>query len=84
MRAVENRLAVARSANTGVSLTVDPLGRVRKSTGIFVRTTLTDTLPLSDTRTIYTGHGDIIVLLCHLVLHTGMLAGRFLDMSVVT
>ena len=84
LRAIENRISIARAANTGVSLTVDPMGRVRKSTGIFVRTTLNDTLPLTHTKTLYTRLGDIVVLPSLLILLTGMLIGRFLDIKEAT
>lgn len=34
-RAVENRIQIYRSANTGISMAVDPLGRVFSKTGLF-------------------------------------------------
>ncbi|GIS81190.1 MAG: hypothetical protein CM1200mP14_27560 [Gammaproteobacteria bacterium] len=35
MRAIENRMGIARSANTGISLYVDPIGRVHGETDLF-------------------------------------------------
>jgi apolipoprotein N-acyltransferase len=64
-RAVENRVAVARSATTGVSAFIDPTGRIveriRDANGkdLFVRGVLTWDVPLARTRTFYTRHGDV-------------------------
>jgi apolipoprotein N-acyltransferase len=38
LRAIETRLSVVRAANTGISGYIDPLGRVRASTPLFVQT----------------------------------------------
>jgi apolipoprotein N-acyltransferase len=78
-RAVENRVAVARSATTGVSAFIDPKGRIvsRVSDGnagdLFVRGTLAWDVPLSEEKTFYTRHGDVfaravcIAVLCMLL-----------------
>jgi apolipoprotein N-acyltransferase len=34
-RAVENRIQISRSANTGISMAVDPLGRIIRRTKLF-------------------------------------------------
>ncbi len=63
-RAVENRLYVVRSANTGVSCFIDPYGRivdrVKDTNGqdIFVRGVLTGSVIPTETKTIYTRYGD--------------------------
>ena len=60
MRAVENRRSVARSANSGVSLLLDPYGRVIGRLGIFERGILVGDLPLVPQKTFFTRHGDLV------------------------
>ena len=59
MRAVENRRSVARSANSGVSMLIDPYGRVMARTAIFEEGFLVDRLPVVSDRTFYTTYGDV-------------------------
>ena len=63
-RAVENRVAVIRSANTGISCFIDPLGEIigkvkNDDKDIFVEGYLTMPIPLSPGKTFYTLHGDV-------------------------
>lgn len=67
-RAVENRISIARAANTGISGFVDPYGRligtVRNSERqIFVDGYLTRDIPLSRRKTFYTRYGDLFAYL---------------------
>jgi apolipoprotein N-acyltransferase len=66
-RAIENRISIARCANTGVSMFIDPFGRVSGATKIFVRTTVIDQIPLKLKDTFYTKHGDWFAQGCLLV-----------------
>jgi apolipoprotein N-acyltransferase len=59
MRAVENRRSVARSANSGISLLLDPYGRVMGRLGIFERGILVSDLPLVPQKTFFARHGDL-------------------------
>ncbi|CAO0821035.1 Apolipoprotein N-acyltransferase [Desulfarculales bacterium] len=59
LRAVENRVAAARAANTGVSCFVLPDGRVEQATGLFVPAVETRQLPLLAMPTLYTRLGDV-------------------------
>ena len=59
MRAIENRVGVARAANTGVSLFVDPRGRVYERTRLFQPEVLEATVYTSDVTTLYTRTGDV-------------------------
>jgi apolipoprotein N-acyltransferase len=58
MRAIENRMGVARAANTGISMFVDPRGRVSQSTHLFEPATLVGTVHTTDGLTLYARFGD--------------------------
>jgi apolipoprotein N-acyltransferase len=63
-RAVENRRALARAANTGISGFIDPAGRILFSTALLEQTVATRTLPLISEKTFYTRFGDLFALAC--------------------
>ncbi len=63
-RAVENRVPIARAANTGISGFIDSRGRILETSGIFTEAYLTHTLVPGSTKTFYTSHGDIFSYLC--------------------
>jgi apolipoprotein N-acyltransferase len=63
-RAVENRRALARAANTGISGFIDPVGRILASTPLLEEAALTRSLPLIRNKTVYTRYGDILALAC--------------------
>jgi len=72
MRAVENRVSIARAANTGVSCFIDPNGRIYNRLNVdgkdlFVRGFLTDEIIVSKDKTFYTMHGDFFVYACILI-----------------
>lgn len=70
-RAVENRVPVARAANTGISGFIDAKGRVLGSSDIFTEAVLvSDVTPASGDRTFYTANGDVFAGLCVLVSMT--------------
>jgi apolipoprotein N-acyltransferase len=60
MRAIENRMGVARAANTGISLFVDPVGRVYNATSLFEADVRIDTVRTTDITTFYTRYGDLV------------------------
>jgi apolipoprotein N-acyltransferase len=64
LRAVENRVAIARAANTGVSAFVDPSGRVRRALPLGERGVLVDRVPLRRRETLYARWGDWFVYAC--------------------
>ena len=74
MRAIENRVAVARAANTGISLFVDPRGHVYARTELFHPGVLGATLHTTDTLTLYARTGDVVGPLA-VVLTALLLAG---------
>jgi len=68
LRAVENRRFMLRSANTGISMVVDPVGRKTISLGLSREGIITETIhPVSHT-TFYTRFGDLPVVLGALAL----------------
>ena len=67
LRAIENRLPVVRAANTGISGWIDPLGRVRAETPIFVPRTATYDVEVTSQRSIYTRFGDWVGALCFVI-----------------
>jgi len=64
-RAVENRVAIARAATTGVSAFIDSRGRIvakvadARGADLFVSGLLTWDVPLSSERSFYTSYGDV-------------------------
>jgi apolipoprotein N-acyltransferase len=67
LRAIENRTAIVRAANTGISGWIDPLGRIRAATPIFVPEARTYALMTSDVRTPFDRLGDFVGLLSVIV-----------------
>jgi apolipoprotein N-acyltransferase len=57
-RAIENRVPLARAANTGVSAIVDGNGRVVKSLGTMKHDVLSGEVPLDDRTSFYSARGD--------------------------
>src|SRR5207245_2104346 len=64
LRAVETRMGIARAANSGISGTVDPLGRYHDTTGLEVETAIAATLRTSDVTTLYVRLGDWVGTMC--------------------
>jgi apolipoprotein N-acyltransferase len=62
MRAIETRMGIARSASTGVSQFVDPLGHTHQDTPLFVVRVETRTVLTTDGRTLYVRWGDWVGL----------------------
>ena len=73
-RAVENRRALARAANTGISGFIDPVGRILTSTQLLEEAALVRPLPMMRYLTFYTRFGDVFALACL----TGALSGILL------
>ncbi|MCE2439150.1 MAG: apolipoprotein N-acyltransferase [Candidatus Latescibacteria bacterium] len=63
-RAIENRRAVVRCANTGVSTFIDAYGRKSGTTGIFHPAVLTQGVAPRTAKTFYTRYGDLFAQLC--------------------
>jgi apolipoprotein N-acyltransferase len=69
-RAVENRVAIARSAPTGVSAFINPDGEIvervrdKNANDLFVEGYIVRDIPVSDKKTFYTLYGDIFAYCC--------------------
>jgi len=63
-RAVENRVFVARAANTGITGFIDPRGKILKEGGIFTEEAMSETVRLSSQKTFYTLFGDVFAWVC--------------------
>lgn len=61
-RAIENRIAIARCANTGISAFVDPYGRMLQATDIFTEAGVAETVPLRCEETFYSRHGNVFTV----------------------
>jgi apolipoprotein N-acyltransferase len=66
-RSVENHLAFARSANTGISGFIDPFGRIVQATPIFTEHTLQAAVPVWQPRTFYSRYGDVFAYGCVII-----------------
>jgi len=71
LRSVENRVTLFRSAYTGVSMVVDPVGRVRERLGLLREGMIAGVVERAAERPLYTRHGNVIyfgMVLANLVL----------------
>src|SRR5262249_5862301 len=64
LRAVEHRVGIARSANTGISAFVEPTGRVAQMLPLLERGVLRGRVPLRSGVTLYTRLGDWLAYIC--------------------
>ena len=72
-RAVENRRSLVRCANTGISGFVDPVGRIMARTALFEDAVVVKAVPILTGKTVYTRIGDVLPMVCLIVL--GVLMG---------
>jgi apolipoprotein N-acyltransferase len=68
MRCIENGISLVRAANTGISMLVDPFGRIRGRTRLSERTVLCGEVPLARIATAYSRWGDWVVLLSGMIM----------------
>lgn len=72
LRAVENRVPIVRCANTGVSMFVDPYGRIHKETGIFEERVISWDLPIPKGKSLYTRTKEWFPILCLALFISGL------------
>ncbi|WP_457573320.1 apolipoprotein N-acyltransferase [Desulfolithobacter sp.] len=75
-RAVENRRSLVRTANTGISCFVDPLGNVLARTGLFEAAALTGNVPMYEGHTFFTRSGYRFGAVCLAMIPTLLLFWR--------
>ncbi len=75
-RAVENKRALIRVANTGISGFIDPVGNIHKQTELFTPAAVTSHLPLVELRTVFTASGHLFGAFCLCGAAAALLMGR--------
>lgn len=87
-RAVENRISIARSANTGISCFIGPYGKIvgrvhdRNGKETFVEGYLTKEVPISYERTFYTMFGDVFIYM-NLIMTAFMIGLSFVKGKIL-
>lgn len=76
-RSIENHLAFARSANTGISGFIDPFGRIVEATPIFTEQAVKATMQVWRPYTFYSRHGDVFAYGCAIICALLFLFGIF-------
>ena len=64
LRAVENRVPIARAANTGISGFIHPSGQILQASEIFTKSILSGILYIKKKWSFYTQFGDLFSYLC--------------------
>jgi apolipoprotein N-acyltransferase len=59
-RAIENRVWIARCANSGISALIDPYGKETARAGLYERKVVTGNIAPLDEYTVFTLHGPVI------------------------
>ena len=67
LRAIENRVSVIRSGNTGISGVIMPTGLVQKKIELNRQEVFSEKVSLYNEKTFYTKNGDIFAALCFVV-----------------
>jgi len=76
MRAIENQRWVLRATDTGITVSIDPYGRVVARAPLHVRTTLEAPFGLERDTTFYTRHGDWFAWGCAIISVLGFVVRR--------
>lgn len=76
MRAIENERWLLRATNTGITASIDPLGRVVARAPVNQRVTLEAPYMLTNATTFYTRNGDWFPISCAIISLAGLLWRR--------
>jgi apolipoprotein N-acyltransferase len=77
LRAVENHVAFARAANTGISGFIDRYGRILNATPIFTEAAVEGRIAIRNAPTFYSHYGDVFAYGCVIISGIFLLAARF-------
>lgn len=77
MRAIENRVGIARAANTGISMFVDPLGHTHQRTDLFTPAVRTEMVYTTSGLTVYARLGDWLATMAAAAAAVLLLWARF-------
>jgi apolipoprotein N-acyltransferase len=72
MRSIENGISLARSANSGITMHVDPYGRILSQTKLYTRDIVVRDIPTYRIMTYYTRYGDWFVIFCAILAAAGI------------
>jgi len=75
LRAVENRVPLARSSNTGISMLVDRYGRILYETPLFEETIIAGTVHLAPQRTLFQIIGNTLPILALMIVAFSLILG---------
>jgi apolipoprotein N-acyltransferase len=64
MRAIENRVSIARCATSGQSLFIDPFGRRYQTSELFTQAALVGEVSIAQGLTFYSRYGDLFAQVC--------------------
>jgi apolipoprotein N-acyltransferase len=82
LRAIETRMGVARAANTGISMIIDPIGRVQQATELFVDDILVGTVVTTNVTTLFVRWGDWLATLAAFATATLLVGARVRPMAL--
>jgi apolipoprotein N-acyltransferase len=82
LRAIETRMGVARAANTGISMIIDPIGRVQQATDLFVDDLLVGTVVTTNVTTLFVRWGDWLATLAALATAALLVGARARPMAL--
>ncbi len=68
MRSIENGVPLARCANSGISILIDPVGRILGKTKLYKRTVLTMDVPRKTIKTFYGRFGNWVIFASFLII----------------
>ena len=77
MRAIENNRWLLSATDTGLTASIDPLGRVVAQLPRKQRATLSAPYALTSVTTFYTRHGDGFAFLCAIISAVALIVRRF-------